>query len=89
MKVLVTGAAGFLGAWVMRRLLEKDLRIRAFDLRRDDRLLHRLSPRHAACVEWGPKGRRQRVVSEPSTDLLDTWLALGGTPNALQRALDA
>jgi 23S rRNA-/tRNA-specific pseudouridylate synthase len=44
---------------------------------------------HAACVEWGPKGRGQRVVSEPSTDLLDTWLALGGSPNALQRALEA
>jgi 23S rRNA-/tRNA-specific pseudouridylate synthase len=44
---------------------------------------------HAAWVEWGPKKRLQRVVSEACADLLDTWLALGGDPSALQRALDA
>jgi hypothetical protein len=43
---------------------------------------------HAAVVEWGPKSKRQRVVSEPATDLVDTWLALGGDPAALQLALD-
>jgi 23S rRNA-/tRNA-specific pseudouridylate synthase len=43
---------------------------------------------HAASVEWGPKGKRRRVVSEPSTALIDTWLALEGDPAALQRALD-
>jgi 23S rRNA-/tRNA-specific pseudouridylate synthase len=42
---------------------------------------------HAAFVEWGPKARRQRVVSEPVPDLVETWLALGGDPAALQRAL--
>ncbi len=43
---------------------------------------------HAALVEWGPEGRRQRVVSEPSSGLLDAWLALGGEATAFQRALD-
>ncbi len=43
---------------------------------------------HAAFVEWGPTAKRQRVVSEPATDLVDTWLALGGDPAALQQALD-
>ena len=43
---------------------------------------------HAASVEWGPKAERQLVVSEPGTDFVDTWLALGGDPTALQRALD-
>lgn len=44
---------------------------------------------HAACIEWGPAAQRRRVISEPSSALLDTWQALGGSPNALQRALDA
>jgi 23S rRNA-/tRNA-specific pseudouridylate synthase len=44
---------------------------------------------HAACVEWGPRAQRRRVISEPSSALLDTWLALNGNTNALQRALDA
>lgn len=43
---------------------------------------------HAAFVEWGPRAKRQRVVSEPASDLVDTWLALGGDPAALQQALD-
>jgi 23S rRNA-/tRNA-specific pseudouridylate synthase len=42
---------------------------------------------HAACVEWGPTAKRQRVVSEPVPDLVETWLALEGDPAALQRAL--
>jgi 23S rRNA-/tRNA-specific pseudouridylate synthase len=42
---------------------------------------------HAASVEWGPKTARQLVVSEPCTDLVDTWLALGGDSTAIQRAL--
>jgi 23S rRNA-/tRNA-specific pseudouridylate synthase len=44
---------------------------------------------HAAWVEWGPEAERERVVSEACADLLDTWLALGGDPSALQRAIEA
>lgn len=44
---------------------------------------------HAAWVEWGPQSRRERVVSDACGDLLETWLALGGAPTALQDALDA
>jgi tRNA pseudouridine32 synthase / 23S rRNA pseudouridine746 synthase len=43
---------------------------------------------HAASVEWGPKGKRRRVVSEPPAAMVDTWLALEGDPSALQRALE-
>jgi 23S rRNA-/tRNA-specific pseudouridylate synthase len=42
---------------------------------------------HAVWVEWGSGSARRRVTSEPSA-LLDSWLALGGEPAALQRALD-
>lgn len=43
---------------------------------------------HAACVEWGPKAKRRRVLSEPAAPLVEAWLALGGDPTALQRAVD-
>ncbi len=43
---------------------------------------------HAAWVEWGLRGQVQRVTAEPSEAFVDTWLALGGDPMALQRALD-
>lgn len=43
---------------------------------------------HAAWVEWGPAGRRQRVVSKPVGVLSETWLALGGEASALELALD-
>ncbi len=43
---------------------------------------------HAVWVEWGSKAERRRVASEPAAELVDTWLALGGDPTAIQRALD-
>jgi 23S rRNA pseudouridine1911/1915/1917 synthase len=43
---------------------------------------------HAAWVEWGAPGDRQRVMSEPVQALVDAWLALGGDIAAIQRALD-
>lgn len=43
---------------------------------------------HAAWVEWGPAGARQRVTAEPSSDFVDAWQRLGGDPTAIQRALD-
>jgi UDP-glucose 4-epimerase len=52
MRVLVTGGSGFLGAWIMRRLLDRGLSVRAFDLRADSRLLEVLAPERAAEVQW-------------------------------------
>jgi 23S rRNA pseudouridine1911/1915/1917 synthase len=43
---------------------------------------------HAAWVEWGASGDRQRVLSEPVQALVDTWVALGGDIAAIQSALD-
>lgn len=52
MRVLVTGGSGFLGAWVMRRLLSRGIDVRAFDVRRDDGLLNAIAPNDAARAEW-------------------------------------
>ena len=52
MRVLVTGGSGFLAAWVMRRLLARNLNVRAFDLRCEPRLLGELAPQRAGEVEW-------------------------------------
>src|SRR6476661_4964724 len=52
MRVLVTGGSGFLAAWVMRRLLARDMNVRAFDVREDARLLRALAPERADDVQW-------------------------------------
>lgn len=51
--VLITGASGFLGAWVMRRLIEAGERIVAFDIVDDRRRLALLTGAEAAqVVPW-------------------------------------
>ncbi|SDR23210.1 Nucleoside-diphosphate-sugar epimerase [Paraburkholderia fungorum] len=52
MRVLVTGGSGFLAAWIMRRLLDRGLSVRAFDLRAGSPLLESLAPEWAAAVQW-------------------------------------
>ncbi|EHL99923.1 NAD dependent epimerase/dehydratase family protein [Acetobacteraceae bacterium AT-5844] len=51
MRVLVTGGAGFLGAWVARRLLAAGHQVRIFDRSQDRRLVHSILS-DAATVEW-------------------------------------
>ncbi|MEM5339373.1 NAD-dependent epimerase/dehydratase family protein [Paraburkholderia azotifigens] len=52
MRVLVTGGSGFLGAWIMRRLLARGIDCVAFDLHAKRQLLHALAPERAASVQW-------------------------------------
>ncbi|CAN0624935.1 NAD-dependent epimerase/dehydratase [Burkholderia multivorans] len=52
MRVLVTGGSGFLGAWIMKRLLARGMECVGFDLRANPRLIDALAPARAAAVRW-------------------------------------
>ncbi|MFX1677097.1 NAD(P)-dependent oxidoreductase [Paraburkholderia sp. A2WS-5] len=52
MRVLITGGSGFLGAWIMKRLLARGMDCVAFDLRADARIVEALAPGRAASVQW-------------------------------------
>jgi nucleoside-diphosphate-sugar epimerase len=52
MKVLVTGGGGFLGAWVARRLLAKDVAVRIFDASADRFNVDTIVGDRAANIEW-------------------------------------
>jgi UDP-glucose 4-epimerase len=52
MRVLVTGGSGFLAAWIMRRLLARNISLRAFDMRCAPDLLGELAPQRAGEVDW-------------------------------------
>lgn len=52
-QVIVTGAAGFLAAWIIPRLLRRGMTVVAIDLRRDDRRLIAVGGSEAAqAVRW-------------------------------------
>jgi nucleoside-diphosphate-sugar epimerase len=52
MKVLVTGASGFLGAWIIKRLLARGFSVRAFDLNTDTRVVQSIVGDAAQALEW-------------------------------------
>lgn len=52
MRVLVTGAAGFLGAWTVKRLLAADIAVRAFDKSTDHLCAVEVLGDDARRVEW-------------------------------------
>ncbi|MDA0220490.1 MAG: SDR family NAD(P)-dependent oxidoreductase, partial [Proteobacteria bacterium] len=52
-RIVVTGAAGFLGSWTLKRLLEDGWQVTAFDRAADDRKLVAITGRDAAAaVVW-------------------------------------
>ncbi|MGI9382844.1 MAG: NAD-dependent epimerase/dehydratase family protein, partial [Methyloligellaceae bacterium] len=51
--ILITGASGFLGAWIMQRLSKEDVDVIACDLRPDETRLQMVTEGHApANVTW-------------------------------------
>ena len=52
MKVLVTGGGGFIGCWIVKRLLAAGMEPRIFDLGEDRRLLREIAGAPADRVEW-------------------------------------
>lgn len=50
--ILITGASGFLGAWLTAALLKDGRRIVACDLKPDHRMLDLIAPGSAADVDW-------------------------------------
>jgi UDP-glucose 4-epimerase len=52
MKVLVTGGSGFLGAWIVRRLVRSNHQIRIFDIAANKSLVAEIAGAGADTVEW-------------------------------------
>jgi UDP-glucose 4-epimerase len=60
MKILITGGAGFLGAWIARRLLAGGHEVRIFDRNADDTLMKAIVGPDAGKIDW-----RKGDVSNP------------------------
>ncbi|MFP3550714.1 SDR family oxidoreductase [Paraburkholderia sp. SIMBA_049] len=78
MRVLVTGGSGFLGAWIMRRLLAHGIECVAFDLQAKPQLLHALSPEQAHTVQWRTGDIAQATDVARALDGCDAVIHLAG-----------
>jgi len=43
MRVLITGGSGFIGAWIIRRLVHDGIAVRVFDIQPDRRIVRRVA----------------------------------------------
>ncbi|OLL31249.1 nucleoside-diphosphate sugar epimerase [Burkholderia sp. SRS-W-2-2016] len=78
MRVLVTGGSGFLGAWIMRRLLARGIDCVAFDLHAKPQLLAALAPERAATVQWRSGDIAQAVDVANALQGCDAVIHLAG-----------
>lgn len=65
MKVLVTGGSGFLGAWIVRRLVATGVSVRIFDMSLNRHLMQEIAGPLADALEWrvGDISNRHDVIS--------------------------
>jgi len=52
MRVLLTGGSGFIGSWIIRRLVARGISVRVFDRVGDHRFLDQLLGGQSSLVEW-------------------------------------
>lgn len=76
MKLLVTGAAGLIGGYVAREMLERGHTVRGFDAREGD----------VAGVEWVHGDLRDLDLMESAVDGMDAVCHLAAIPNSRPRA---
>jgi len=78
MRVLVTGGSGFLGAWIIRRLLARGLECVSFDVRTNPRLVEALVPERAAAVRWRTGDIADATATAHAFDGCDAAIHLAG-----------
>lgn len=78
MKILVTGGGGFIGAWVVRRLVEAGIGVRVLEYGTDDRLLTQILGRAPSDVEWISGDLSRRAEIENAANGCDRIIHLAG-----------
>ncbi len=78
MKVVITGGGGFLGAWILRRLLDEGHEVRVFDRVADRRIVRDLIGPRADTIDWrvGDVSKLDDIVA--ATEGWDTTIHLAG-----------
>ena len=90
MKVLLTGGSGFIGAWIMRRLLADNNDIRVFDQVANPALANRIIGIAAKRIEWleGDARSTEAIINAATDCNLIIHLAAVLTPACQQDPID-
>ncbi len=82
MKVMITGGSGFIGAWIMQRLLARGVAVRVLDTRCNPLLAREVIGEAADAIEWteGDVGDRAAVANAAADSDLIIHLAAILTP---------
>jgi len=78
MKVLVTGGSGFLGVWIVKRLVASGHQIRIFDIAANKSLLAEIAGSAADAVEWRTGDIVETAHAHAAADGCDAIVHLAG-----------